>query len=168
MLSGLLLLAMSTAGAWAVEPDEILDDPALEQRAREISKNIRCVVCQNESIDTSNADLAKDMRVLIRERIQAGDSNAEVKAYLVERYGDYVLLKPPVRPATYLLWFGPLAVLLLGAAGVAVYFRRRPSFSEASSAAAPLTSEEEKRLHELLDDPNEADARHIRKPDAET
>jgi cytochrome c-type biogenesis protein CcmH len=155
-----ILLAVATAGADAVEPDEILNDPALEQRAREISKEIRCVVCQNESIDSSNADLAKDMRVLIRQRLKAGDSDAKVKAYLVERYGDYVLLNPPMKPATYALWFGPAAVLVLGALAVAVYFRRRGATAAAGPGttggeSAPLTPEEEKRLRQLLDEPGE-------------
>jgi cytochrome c-type biogenesis protein CcmH len=156
-LLGAALLAASllSPAAFAVEPDEILDDPALEQRAREISKGIRCVVCQNESIDSSNADLAKDMRVLIRDRLQAGDSNAEVKAYLVDRYGDYVLLNPPMKPETYLLWFGPAAVLLLGAAGVIMYFRRYSPASPTASGSAinrPLSDEEHGKLRQLLDE----------------
>lgn len=136
------------APAWAVLPDEILDDPVLEARARTLSKEIRCLVCQNESIDSSNADLARDLRILVRERMTAGDSDTEVKAYLVARYGDFVLLEPPVKPSTYLLWFGPALVLLLGAGGVFFFFTRRG----AAAAPVPLSAEERKRLEALLDD----------------
>ena len=99
----------------AVEPSEMLKDPALEARAREVSKHLRCVVCQNETIDESDADIAKDMRLLLRTRILAGDSNEQVIQFLVSRYGDYVLLKPRFTARTYLLWFGPFIVLPLGA-----------------------------------------------------
>lgn len=143
------LLAVS-APALAVEPDEVLDDPVLEARARALSQELRCLVCQNESIDSSNADLARDLRVLVRERLVAGDSDAEVKDYLVARYGDFVLLDPPLRPRTYALWFGPAIVLLLGAIGVAVYFRRRAAAPTAGPA--PLSAEEEARLQRLVDD----------------
>lgn len=143
------LLAVS-APALAVEPDEVLDDPVLEARARALSQELRCLVCQNESIDSSNADLARDLRVLVRERLVAGDSDAEVKDYLVARYGDFVLLDPPLRPRTYALWFGPAIVLLLGATGVAVYFRRRAAAPTAGPA--PLSAEEEARLQRLVDD----------------
>lgn len=136
------------APAWAVLPDEILDDPVLEARARALSKEIRCLVCQNESIDSSNADLARDLRILVRERMTAGDSDTEVKAYLVARYGDFVLLEPPVKPSTYLLWFGPALVLLLGVGGVFFFFTRRG----AAAAPVPLSAEERKRLEALLDD----------------
>ena len=110
----LLPLFLWAAAAQAVQPDEVLDDPVLEERARALSAEIRCVVCQNESIDTSNAPLARDLRLLVRARLEAGDSDQEVLDYLVARYGDFVLLRPPVRPSTYLLWFGP--ALLLGLA----------------------------------------------------
>jgi len=145
----LLGLALSPGGpAGAVQPDEMLADPVLEARAREISAGIRCLVCQNESIDSSNADLAHDLRVLIRERLVAGDSDQDVRDFLVARYGDFVLLDPPVKPRTWILWFGPPAVLLLGAAGILVYFRRRalsaPRPSESLSAA------ERRRVDELL------------------
>ncbi len=109
------------APAYAVEPDEVLDDPALEARAVEISRNLRCVVCQSQSIDDSNAPLAKDMRVIVRERLVAGDSNAEVYGYLVDRYGDYVLLKPPVQKNTAVLWAAP-ALILAAAGAFAVFF----------------------------------------------
>lgn len=144
-----LLLAFAlllTAPALAVEPDEMLDDPVLEQRARDLSAEIRCVVCQNESIDSSNAEIARELRVLVRERLLAGDTDQQVLDYLVARYGDFVLLRPPVKPSTYLLWFGPFLILLIGAVAVVVYFRRQPT------AAAPpaLSVEEEARLARLL------------------
>lgn len=142
VLVAAILLIASTA--WAVEPDEVLSDPVLEERAREISANIRCVVCQNEPIDSSNAGVARDLRILIRERLTAGDSNDEVEAYLVARYGDYVLFKPPLKPSTYLLWFGPLVIFLLGAGGVVLALRR-------SKAEAPvLSKDEEKMVDDIL------------------
>lgn len=137
-----------SGGARAVQPDEMLDDPVLEQRARELSKVIRCLVCQNESIDTSNADLARDLRILVRERLVAGDSDQQVFDYLVARYGDFVLLRPRFKPATYLLWFGPAAVLVLGAFAVVFYFRRR----KAAAGPAELSAEERARLSRLLDE----------------
>lgn len=141
-----LLLALLTFPAFAVDPAERLADPALEARARALSQEIRCLVCQNQSIDDSNADLARDLRVLVRERLAAGDSDAAIKDFLVARYGDFVLLKPPVKASTYLLWFGPAAVFLLGALAVLLFLRRRP----ATPAAAPLSAEERRRLQELL------------------
>lgn len=151
VLIALPLLGAVPGGAVAVEPDEMLADPALEVRARALSKGLRCLVCQNESIDTSNAGLARDLRILVRERLVAGDSDAEVKAYLVARYGDFVLLKPPVKPRTYILWFGPALIVLLGAAGIAVYFRRRRRAVEDPARSTPLSPEEEARLARLLD-----------------
>ena len=155
-----LLIAAPVLGpalgpALAVEPDEMLDDPVLEQRARDLSAEIRCVVCQNESIDSSNAEIARELRVLVRERLVAGDSDQEVLDYLVARYGDFVLLRPPVKPATYLLWFGPFAVLLLGALGVFVYFRH---LRAASAMPPPLSAEEEARVARLLDEDAGADS----------
>src|SRR3546814_8109266 len=102
----LVLSLLLAAPALAVEPSEMLDDPVLEQRARDLSAEIRCVVCQNESIDSSNAEIARELRLLVRERLVAGDSDQQVLDYLVARYGDFVLLRPPMKPATYLLWFG--------------------------------------------------------------
>ena len=120
----------------ATSPDEMLADPALEQRARALSKQLRCLVCQNQSIDDSNADLADDLRRLVRERLVAGDSDQEIIDFLTARYGDFVLLRPPVEPATWGLWFGPAALLLLGAGGVAIHLRRRRRAEpEALSAA---------------------------------
>jgi cytochrome c-type biogenesis protein CcmH len=141
-----LLLAPGLAGA--VEPGERLADPALEARARAISGTLRCLVCQNESIDDSNADLARDIRVLLRERIVAGDSDAAARQFLVDRYGDFVLLKPPLEAATLLLWFGPVLVLLAGGAGVALYLRRRPA-----APPPPLTEAERARVAQLLKEP---------------
>ncbi len=135
--------------AKAVLPDEILDDPALETRARELSAEIRCLVCQNESIDSSNADLARELRLLVRERLVAGDSDQDVLDYLVARYGDFVLLRPPFRPSTYLLWFGPILILLIGGGGIAIAVGRRRR--QPALAAAPLTQEERSRLAALLE-----------------
>ena len=152
-----LLVAAFTLTAQAVQPDEILDDPVLEERARVLSKDIRCLVCQNESIDSSNAELAKDLRVLVRERLVAGDSDQQVLDYLVDRYGDFVLLRPPFKPQTYLLWFGPAAILLLGGLAVAAYFRQRRREAGAGPAPTPgLSDEEQKRLSDLLKDEGRA------------
>ena len=141
----LLLLALPAA---AVEPDEMLDDPALEARARALSAVVRCVVCQNESIDSSSAGIARDLRLLIRERLLAGDSDEEVLAFLEARYGAFVLLEPPVTPATWLLWFGPPLVLLLGGLAVVAVLRRRGGGRP--EAAAPLSEEERRRVERLL------------------
>ena len=138
------------AGSRAVEPSEILDDPALEARARDISKGLRCLVCQNQSIDDSNADLARDLRVLVRERLTAGETNQQVIAFVTARYGDYVLLEPPLKPTTYLLWFGPAAILLAGGAAVIMFLRRRTRL--AMSGSAPLSDDERRRIARLLDD----------------
>jgi cytochrome c-type biogenesis protein CcmH len=143
----LLLAFVATAGA--VEPRERLADPALEARARALSKELRCLVCQNESIDDSGADLAHDLRVLLRERIGGGDSDAQALQFLVSRYGEFVLLQPPVAPATYALWFGPPAVLALGAAAALLYLRRRRA---TAAEPAPLTEAERQRLTRLLKD----------------
>jgi cytochrome c-type biogenesis protein CcmH len=139
------LLALLALPAWAVEPDERLADPALEIRAREVSKALRCVVCQNETIDDSSAELAKDMRLLVRERITAGDSNEQVLAYIVQRYGDFVLLKPRMTAETFALWFGPFLVLVLG--GVMVARRMRKPAIAATPAAL---SEDETRELKIL------------------
>lgn len=144
----LLALALLATPAWAVQPDEVLEDPVLEQRAREISKGLRCLVCRNESIDESNADLARDLRILLRERLVAGDSDTQAVDYIVDRFGEYVLLRPTTGGANWLLWAaGPLMLLLAGG-GAAIYLRGR-----ASGAAQPkgLTSEEEARLRQILE-----------------
>ena len=145
-----LLLCLASAGApAATSPDEVLADPALEQRARALGKELRCLVCQNQSIDDSDAELARDLRLLVRERLAAGDSDAEIIAFLTARYGDFVLLRPPVRPATWGLWFGPVLVLLAAGLGVVIYLRRRPA---RTPPAAPLSAEEEARLQSLLEE----------------
>jgi cytochrome c-type biogenesis protein CcmH len=126
----------------------MLANPVLEARARAIGKELRCLVCQNESIDDSNADLAHDLRVLLRERLVAGDTDAQAIQYIVDRYGQFVLLKPPVEPATYVLWFGPLALLLVAGTGTVFYLRRhRPG---AADFAAPLSADERQRIDRLL------------------
>jgi cytochrome c-type biogenesis protein CcmH len=155
MMKRLLLvfaLLLGGAQAYAVEPDEMLADAALEHRARALSEVIRCVVCQNESIDSSNAEIAHELRLLVRERLVAGDSDQQVLDYLVARYGDFVLLRPPVKPTTYLLWFGPFVILLLGAIGVFVYFRH---LRAAPAMPPPLSAEEEARVARLLEDEGE-------------
>ena len=140
-----LLLALATP-ALAVEPSEMLADPALEGRAREIGRALRCVVCQNQSIDDSNAEVAHDMRRAVRERLAAGDSDDAVFAFMVARYGDYVLLKPPFKPGTALLWLGgPLVLLVAGGALLLAARRRR-----AVTAPAPLTAEERAKVDSLL------------------
>jgi cytochrome c-type biogenesis protein CcmH len=146
-LAMVLLAFVGTAGA--VEPRERLADPVLEGRARALSKELRCLVCQNESIDDSNADLAHDLRVLLRERIAGGDSDEQAMQFLVSRYGEFVLLQPPVAPATYALWFGPPTVLALGAAGALLYVRRRRA---TTAEPAPLSEAERQRLTRLLKD----------------
>jgi cytochrome c-type biogenesis protein CcmH len=145
-LAALLLLALSQ-GAHALDPNELLPDPVLEGRARVLSKELRCLVCQNESIDDSHADLARDLRTIVRERLVAGDSDPAIKQYLVARYGDFVLLEPPVKLKTYALWFGPAGVLIVGALGVLLFFRRR----RAMLTPPPLSADEENRLHALLE-----------------
>lgn len=139
------LLALLLAGAaGAVEPNEMLKDPALEARARTISQEIRCVVCQNQSIDDSNADIAHDLRVIVRERLLAGDTDRQVKDYLTARYGDYLLLDPPFRAKTLVLWLGPGLILLIGIAVIAGAARKRHPVP-----AAPLNEEESRRLARL-------------------
>ncbi len=157
------LLGLITAGAVsllafqasAVQPDEILDDPALEDRAREISKDLRCLVCQNQSIDDSNAELARDLRLIVRERLVEGDTNDEVFDFVVARYGDYVLLRPPIKPETYALWFGPAVIVLIAGIGVFVYLRGRARAVASGTAAelaqeATLSDAEQARLKSLL------------------
>lgn len=148
LIGALLLLMLLAPAAHAVEPGERLADPALEARARALSEELRCMVCQNETIDESSAPLAHDLRVLLRQRIAAGDSDAQAVKFITDRYGDFVLLKPPVEPATYVLWFGPIAVLLLAAGGATIYLRRR----KAAAPAAPLSAAEERRVERLLEE----------------
>ena len=149
-----LAIGLATTAAGAVEPDEVLDDPVLESRAREVSKGLRCLVCQNQSIDDSDAELARDLRVLVRERLTAGDSNEQVVDYVVSRYGDFVLLAPPFKAATYVLWLGPAALAIAGVIAVVVFYRRRNAASVAAGAPPPLSDAEKRRLAGLLgDDP---------------
>lgn len=143
-----LVLCLLTAPAWAVQPDEMLDDPDLEARAREISEGLRCLVCRNESIDESNADLASDMRLLVRERLLEGDSNEEVVDYIVDRYGEYVLLKPQTGGANLILWLAGPAMLIL-AGGIGWVFVRRRATAEAQTESN-LTEDEQARLREIL------------------
>jgi cytochrome c-type biogenesis protein CcmH len=145
VLALVAVLAFGNA-AFAVQPDEVLKDPALELRARDISAGLRCLVCQNQSIDDSDAQLAKDLRLLVRERLVAGDSDEQVRDFLVQRYGEFVLLKPTFRAHNMLLWLTPALVLALGAIGAYAALRRRPQAS-----AAALDDEEQKALQALLD-----------------
>jgi cytochrome c-type biogenesis protein CcmH len=114
VITAVTLAMLVSQPAFAVEPDEILADPVLEERARAISKQVRCVVCQNQDIDSSNAGVARDLRLLVRERLVAGDSDQQVMDFLVARYGDYVLFNPPWKPSTYILWVAPIVILGLG------------------------------------------------------
>ncbi len=150
-----LVLFLCLGSALAVEPEEMLDDPVLEERAREISKVLRCLVCQNQSIDDSNAGLARDLRVLVRERLTAGDSNEETIDYIVDRYGDFVLLRPPVRPGTYALWYGPALLIVIAGLGLVLFFRRRAPSTVKAAPPPPLTQEERARLKALLDEEKE-------------
>lgn len=132
----LLAALITVPNAHAVMPEEVLKDSVLETRAREISQDLRCLVCQNQSIDDSNASLAKDLRVIVRERLTAGDSNEQVFDYLVSRYGNYVLLKPPLQADTFLLWASPFLILLIALSVATLYLRRRPEL-EASDGIDP-------------------------------
>jgi cytochrome c-type biogenesis protein CcmH len=146
-LAALLIALLLPVFTDAVEPAEQLKDPALESRARAISSGLRCLVCQNETIDESNAGLAHDIRILLRERLAAGDTDARAVQAIVDRYGQFVLLNPPVRPATYVLWFGPACLLLIGLIGGGLWLRRR---TEAAEPVAPLSHEERSRLDAIL------------------
>jgi cytochrome c-type biogenesis protein CcmH len=143
----LALVALTSAPARAVNPDEVLADPGLESRARDISAGLRCVVCQGENIDESNADIARDLRLLVRERLLEGDSNDEVIDFVVDRYGEYVLMKPTTEGANVLLWWAGPVLFLLAAGGAVVYLRRR---SVAPEPVEALSDEEKIRLDELM------------------
>ena len=149
LAAGLLQLSLAGMPAAAVEPDEILADAKLETRARALSTELRCLVCQNQSIDDSNAPLARDLRLLVRERLKAGDSDDGVVQFVVARYGDFVLLRPPFRASTLLLWLGPPALLLATLLLLLVKSRRGRLAAEAAAKPA-LTAEEEARLKALL------------------
>ncbi len=153
LFAAFALMIIAAGPAFAVQPDEMLKDPKLEARARELSKDLRCLVCQNENIDDSNADLAHDLRVLLRQRLAAGDTDQQAKQYLVARYGDYVLLKPPFNAETLVLWLGPGGLLLAGLGFAVAYYRRRVTAAAAADpAAAPLSEAESRRLTALLED----------------
>ena len=144
-----LMLALASP-ALAVQPDEVLPDPVMEERARDISAGLRCLVCRNESIDESNATLARDLRLLVRERLVAGDSDEEVVSFIVDRYGEYVLLRPTLTGSNIVLWLMPALLLVLGAGLSVVYVRRRAQSPAPTETA--LSAEEEARLKDLLRD----------------
>lgn len=155
LIAMVLALTFVAGGLWAVEPDEVVEDPVLEQRARELSKGLRCLVCKNESIDESNASLARDLRLLVRERLLAGDSDEAAMDFIVNRYGEFVLLRPTVTGANWLLWAaGPLMLLLAGGIGM-TYVRKRSRGSE-DTATRSLSEAETNRLKQLLDEEEQA------------
>src|SRR6476469_7427801 len=143
-----LLAAFAAPAAFAVQPDEIMADPAKEARARDLSRELRCMVCQNQSIDDSEAPLARDLRLLVRERLTKGDSDQQVLSFLVSRYGEFVLLRPPLEWHTLLLWGLPPAALAAGTIGLFIMSRRRRSVA---AEADPLSRDEEQRLSTLVD-----------------
>lgn len=140
---------MAPGPSYGVEPDEILEDPQLEERARLLSQDLRCLVCRNENIDESNAELARDLRILVRERLVAGDSNDAVIDFVVDRYGEYVLLKPTTTGANWLLWAAGPIMLLMSLLTAGVFLRGRKRASE--TPEAELSEDEQKRLKEILD-----------------
>ena len=147
LVIAVVFVLFTLPAAFAVQPDEILSDPALEARARVLSAQLRCLVCQNQSIDDSDAPLARDLRLLIRERLVQGESNAQVVDYLVSRYGEFVLLKPRLNSRTVLLWAGPFAILLIGS--VMIFLRRRRNSGLAVPEQA-LSADEQARLDDIL------------------
>jgi cytochrome c-type biogenesis protein CcmH len=140
------LLLLAPLAAMAVQPNEIMTDPRLEARARALSAQLRCLVCQNESIDESHADLARDLRVLVRDRLQAGDSDDQIRAFLVRRYGDFILLKPPFKLETWLLWGAPFLILLTGGGIIFVAWRRQKSLAPVNN----LSEAERAKLEAML------------------
>jgi cytochrome c-type biogenesis protein CcmH len=151
LLTVVILLTVFCTSAPAVTPDEVLQDPKLEARAREISQGLRCVVCQNQSIDDSNAPLAHDLRVLLRERLLSGDTDEQAIDYIVARYGNFVLLRPPMQLNTLVLWVGPALFVLIAAIGFGRYLRTRPA-EETSETPPTFTATEEERLAVLLNE----------------
>ncbi len=145
-----ILCLIAVPAMASVNPDEVFDDPALEERARGLFKELRCVVCRNEAIDESNADLARDMRLLVREQLAEGASDEEAMAFMVERYGEYVLLRPTTEGANLVLWAAAPAMFVVALGGALVYLRRRRDASD--SLSAELSPEEEARLRELTRD----------------
>ncbi len=146
-----MILMLVVTPAFAVQPDEVLDDPALEARARELSEGLRCLVCRNESIDESNAELARDLRILLRERLVAGDTDQEAVDFIVARYGEYVLLKPTTTGANMMLWLaGP--IMLLIAAGLGWNFLRSRSLTPENPETGKLSDEEQERLRQILEE----------------
>ncbi|MBC7951019.1 MAG: cytochrome c-type biogenesis protein CcmH [Rhodospirillaceae bacterium] len=148
LLLTLAVLQGVVAPAFAVDPREMLADPALEHRAREIGKELRCLVCQNQSIDDSDADLARDLRIIVRERLKTGETDSQVMGFVTARYGDYVLLKPPFKLSTYALWFGPLVIFAAAVLAVFTFYRR--SAAPAESVVRPLSDEEQQQVEFLL------------------
>lgn len=146
-LALVVVATLASGAAYAVQPDEVLSDPRLEARARDISAGLRCLVCQNESIDDSRADLARDLRLLVRERIEAGDDDGQVRNFLVRRYGNFVLLKPPLEPGTALLWATPFVVLIAGATALTLMRSR----SGELTTPAPLSQVERDHLAAVID-----------------
>jgi cytochrome c-type biogenesis protein CcmH len=147
-----IIAALQAVPAHAVQPDEILPDAKLEERARNLSRELRCMVCQNQSIDDSDAPLARDLRLLVRERLTAGDSDRQVMDFLTTRYGDFVLLNPPMNAKTFLLWVLPAGLLVAG--GIVLVFamrRRRAGATDSGAPVAALTVEEERKIAQLLD-----------------
>ncbi len=147
-----VLVWLFAAAAGAVTLDEPLPDPAAEARAHDISRSLRCLVCQNQSIEDSNAPLARDLRRIVRDRIAAGDSNDAVRQYVVDRYGDWVLLKPPFNWRTATLWIAPFLLFVAAAGGVATFLRRMSRRAAKAGTPTPLSADEQARLRDLLDD----------------
>jgi cytochrome c-type biogenesis protein CcmH len=149
-----IVVLLHAAPSFAVQPDEILPDATLEQRARHLSRELRCMVCQNQSIDDSDAPLARDLRLLVRERLKAGDSDRQVLDFLTARYGDFVLLSPPLNWRTALLWGLPAGLLIIGGIVLVATLRRRngqPLAADSLARTLPLTADEEARIADLLD-----------------
>lgn len=151
ILAALALMQWASLGAWAVQPDEVLKNPALESRAREISAELRCLVCQNQSIDDSDAPLARDLRLIVRERLQAGDSRSDVIEFVAARYGEFILLRPRLSPQTYVLWIAPLLLLAGGLFLTYGLFRRQSRLADPASLG--LSEDEQTKLRDILERP---------------